>query len=111
MQAVVEENIAGRLAISVAASQLQNPEFSGRLLKMCEKAGLAAERLEVEITERAFLNDGTETIKQIERLREAGINVTIDDFGTGYSSRSEEHTSELQSRGHLVCRLLLEKKK
>src|SRR5690625_6838348 len=28
-----------------------------------------------------------------------------------HSSRSEEHTSELQSRGHLVCRLLLEKKK
>src|SRR5437660_9575752 len=32
--------------------------------------------------------------------------VTILPFG-----RSEEHTSELQSRGHLVCRLLLEKKK
>src|SRR5690625_2913530 len=29
----------------------------------------------------------------------------------GYEYRSEEHTSELQSRGHLVCRLLLEKKK
>src|SRR5437870_9777120 len=28
-----------------------------------------------------------------------------------FASRSEEHTSELQSRGHLVCRLLLEKKK
>src|SRR5690625_6630816 len=28
-----------------------------------------------------------------------------------YDTRSEEHTSELQSRGHLVCRLLLEKKK
>src|SRR5690625_6191930 len=28
-----------------------------------------------------------------------------------YQQRSEEHTSELQSRGHLVCRLLLEKKK
>src|SRR5690625_6873969 len=28
-----------------------------------------------------------------------------------YKGRSEEHTSELQSRGHLVCRLLLEKKK
>src|SRR5439155_21899380 len=27
--------------------------------------------------------------------------------GTGKTSRSEEHTSELQSRGHLVCRLLL----
>src|SRR2546422_3419349 len=29
----------------------------------------------------------------------------------GYRERSEEHTSELQSRLHLVCRLLLEKKK
>src|SRR5690625_6387740 len=29
----------------------------------------------------------------------------------GTDERSEEHTSELQSRGHLVCRLLLEKKK
>src|SRR5690625_6501105 len=29
----------------------------------------------------------------------------------GFVQRSEEHTSELQSRGHLVCRLLLEKKK
>src|SRR5215510_710905 len=36
-------------------------------------------------------------------LREAGISRV--------KTRSEEHTSELQSRGHLVCRLLLEKKK
>src|SRR5207253_3439445 len=31
--------------------------------------------------------------------------------GSSVGVRSEEHTSELQSRGHLVCRLLLEKKK
>src|SRR6266702_6338674 len=31
--------------------------------------------------------------------------------GRAHGGRSEEHTSELQSRGHLVCRLLLEKKK
>src|SRR5690625_3302483 len=31
--------------------------------------------------------------------------------GSNFKGRSEEHTSELQSRGHLVCRLLLEKKK
>src|SRR5256884_5045315 len=34
-----------------------------------------------------------------------------DDLGIWHSPRSEEHTSELQSRLHLVCRLLLEKKK
>src|SRR5690625_3954430 len=33
------------------------------------------------------------------------------DFAANRYPRSEEHTSELQSRGHLVCRLLLEKKK
>src|SRR5690625_5283768 len=33
------------------------------------------------------------------------------DVHPGTAGRSEEHTSELQSRGHLVCRLLLEKKK
>src|SRR5690625_2303646 len=33
------------------------------------------------------------------------------DFETQPLGRSEEHTSELQSRGHLVCRLLLEKNK
>src|SRR5690625_5398730 len=40
-------------------------------------------------------------------LTEADLDTV---FNTG-NLRSEEHTSELQSRGHLVCRLLLEKKK
>src|SRR5439155_24775729 len=40
----------------------------------------------------------------IECLQRAGVHLVL-------SGRSEEHTSELQSRGHLVCRLLLEKKK
>src|SRR5690625_6237382 len=43
----------------------------------------------------------------------AGITFLADHLGLDISqtiARSEEHTSELQSRGHLVCRLLLEKK-
>src|SRR5258707_6953454 len=50
------------------------------------------------------------------KLRLAGVR-KIDDWATGRSGlqgasdRSEEHTSELQSRQYLVCRLLLEKKK
>src|SRR5687768_17821681 len=36
---------------------------------------------------------------------------SVDQYRTFCSRRSEEHTSELQSRLHLVCRLLLEKKK
>src|SRR5690625_5960915 len=43
----------------------------------------------------------------------SALSWTQADFGKGVSAkyRSEEHTSELQSRGHLVCRLLREKKK
>src|SRR5690625_6194130 len=39
-----------------------------------------------------------------------GEPVWVDEVGHDPQVRSEEHTSELQSRGHLVCRLLLEKK-
>src|SRR5207253_6492907 len=47
------------------------------------------------------------------RARLSGLLVFISVLGgVGvFGMRSEEHTSELQSRGHLVCRLLLEKKK
>src|SRR5690625_1809548 len=40
-----------------------------------------------------------------------GVNVRVYIPEAAEKTRSEEHTSELQSRGHLVCRLLLEKKK
>src|SRR5690606_40489921 len=42
---------------------------------------------------------------------QTGQMVTFLGFSCWYVSRSEEHTSELQSRENLVCRLLLEKKK
>src|SRR2546422_1267484 len=44
-------------------------------------------------------------------IRVEGAPVFLADEGPGVGLRSEEHTSELQSRLHLVCRLLLEKKK
>src|SRR5690625_5546343 len=47
---------------------------------------------------------------EIDPLNQANPSQVLD--GMHFQNfRSEEHTSELQSRGHLVCRLLLEKKK
>src|SRR5690625_6455370 len=63
-----------------------------------------------------------ETEPVLNYYKEKDIVEVIDGVGTidnifdrvkgtlGSVARSEEHTSELQSRGHLVCRLLLEKK-
>src|SRR2546422_3928143 len=49
-------------------------------------------------------------VKDAERGASLGLGGIIL-FGLPATKRSEEHTSELQSRLHLVCRLLLEKKK
>src|SRR5438445_5446379 len=48
-------------------------------------------------------------LKELEQARGRGCSVKL--IVDGFGSRSEEHTSELQSRQYLVCRLLLEKKK
>src|SRR5690625_7018697 len=57
-----------------------------------------------------FKIDLTDTESEYEF--DNGMKVVLDQvFPDYYLDRSEEHTSELQSRGHLVCRLLLEKKK
>src|SRR5206468_11759919 len=47
----------------------------------------------------------------ISQMPKASSNAAIGSVARPLSGRSEEHTSELQSRSDLVCRLLLEKKK
>src|SRR5690625_6520744 len=54
---------------------------------------------------------GLLTLKRIHRHQFCQFKVIGHPVGKFQIFRSEEHTSELQSRGHLVCRLLLEKKK
>src|SRR2546422_4076585 len=52
------------------------------------------------------LKDGADSVGALGALNRVHLNI-----GLFSEERSEEHTSELQSRLHLVCRLLLEKKK
>src|SRR5437870_10733621 len=59
-------------------------------------------------SERSLPPVGLGDIHPTHRLR--SVRSSLQPFGK-VLERSEEHTSELQSRGHLVCRLLLEKKK
>src|SRR3712207_6950182 len=62
-----------------------------------------------------WLKQAGETVEADESLLEIStdkVDTEVPSPGTGVvSERSEEHTSELQSRQYLVCRLLLEKKK
>jgi len=52
------------------------------------KSGLDARRLEIEVTESVFINDGKQAIKVLRALRAQGVSISLDDFGTGYSSLS-----------------------
>src|SRR5690625_6648289 len=74
----------------------------------CDGAGSGSEAAEGK--KRFFSAHAPAMIppRRITTMRRATIRRRRKVRGSG---RSEEHTSELQSRGHLVCRLLLEKKK
>src|SRR5690625_3863848 len=58
-----------------------------------------------------FLKDGMYVPHFIRERSAKGQTLKFERILTREDSRSEEHTSELQSRGQLVCRFLLEKKK
>jgi EAL domain-containing protein (putative c-di-GMP-specific phosphodiesterase class I) len=49
-------------------------------------SGLAAGRLDLEITESVLLQGEANTLAVLHQLREGGIQISMDDFGTGYSS-------------------------
>src|SRR5690625_5669771 len=59
---------------------------------------------------RLFNNDTEKLVSKVTGVAKPEIEKMFEEAGEGIVQRSEEHTSELQSRGHLVCRLLLEKK-
>src|SRR5690554_7120285 len=64
----------------------------------------------VETLSHLFTVISDEYLKQTHSNNQLGFILKIDEIAVKHA-RSEEHTSELQSRPHLVCRLLLEKKK
>src|SRR5690625_7107413 len=66
---------------------------------------------EIEILFHKMKDDSIESLKSILiPFNEQKVDAERESYDA-HLIRSEEHTSELQSRGHLVCRLLLEKKK
>jgi EAL domain-containing protein (putative c-di-GMP-specific phosphodiesterase class I) len=77
----------GRIAVNVSALQFRDPVALERILDTAlSEVGLAPDRLELEITESAFMDVTREHRNLLRRLRGRGISIAIDDFGTGYSS-------------------------
>ncbi|MBB6124188.1 EAL domain-containing protein [Sphingobium subterraneum] len=75
-----------RVAVNVSPIQFANPSLPTIVMNTLAQTGLAAERLELEITESVFLNDDDATDRMFASLKAVGVRLALDDFGTGYSS-------------------------
>jgi diguanylate cyclase (GGDEF)-like protein len=80
----------GHLSISVnlSARQCLEPSLLGDVAQILTDTGLAPERLKLEVTESAVL-ENSDTIRDVlNQLRALGVQLGLDDFGTGYSALS-----------------------
>ena len=75
-----------RVSVNLSPVQFRNPGLVKVVVGALAASGLAADRLELEITETALMEDSETTLATLYRLREIGVRIAMDDFGTGYSS-------------------------
>jgi diguanylate cyclase (GGDEF)-like protein len=76
------------VAVNVSAQQLFSPDFAETVLQILSTQELDSRFLEIELTERFFIDQNEAVEKQLVILRQAGVSLAIDDFGTGYSNVS-----------------------
>ena len=74
------------VAVNLSARLLEKPGLTAMVRAMLEEAGLAPERLTLEVTESAAMTSGRTSIRTLEELGSLGISVSIDDYGTGFST-------------------------
>jgi diguanylate cyclase (GGDEF)-like protein len=75
-----------KVAVNVSGEQLIEANFVPSVVSALSFSGLAANRLELEVTESIFLRDPVQARAALEQVMALGCNVALDDFGTGYSS-------------------------
>lgn len=85
------------LSVNVSPIQLQECDLQHIIIHSLAYAGIAAERLELEVTENVLM-DNVETAKvKLNKLRSLGVRLSLDDFGSGFSSLSYLHSFSFDS--------------
>jgi diguanylate cyclase (GGDEF)-like protein len=77
-----------KVAVNVSPVQFRSPTFGLKVAAALSASGLAANRLELEITEAVLIRDDEAALTILHELRALGVRIALDDFGTGYSSLS-----------------------
>ena len=76
------------LAVNLSPHQFMRGNIAELVSKVLAETGFPADRLELELTESALMDQEEEAVKMLHLLRAQNIRLAIDDFGTGYSSLS-----------------------
>ena len=74
------------ISINISGRHLASPDFVATIVGPLIDSGITPDRLIVEVTESALLDDIETAAAKLERIREYGVRVAIDDFGTGFTS-------------------------
>ncbi len=84
----VESKLPLFMSVNISSKQFLRPSLIDDIKAILDETGLSPDKLKLEITETALMEDVHETIPLIQRLKDLGVQIVIDDFGTGYSSMS-----------------------
>jgi diguanylate cyclase (GGDEF)-like protein len=77
-----------RIAVNLSPAQFRKGDLLEVITGALARSGLAAERLELEITESVLLQKSDATLAMLHAIKRLGVSIVLDDFGTGYSSLS-----------------------
>jgi diguanylate cyclase (GGDEF)-like protein len=75
-----------QIGVNISPVQFRNGNLPDLVQSVLSESGLPADRLELEITEGALINDSARALSILRRLKALGVKIAMDDFGTGYSS-------------------------
>ncbi len=87
----------GYVTINVAPRHFRSPALAQELLDLLAAYDVPPERLRVEVTEGALLENPDQVSATLDTLRNGGVLAALDDFGTGYSSLSYLHRFPLHA--------------
>ena len=76
------------VSVNVSARDFRNTDVEEMVMDALVESGLAPDRLEIEVTETALIEEKEAATKILGALGKRGIGIALDDFGTGYSSLS-----------------------
>jgi diguanylate cyclase (GGDEF)-like protein len=74
------------VSVNFSPRQFRRQNFVAYVMERVQRAGIAPNRVQIEITETAIFDNAERAADTLYKLRQMGFRIALDDFGTGYSS-------------------------